>query len=184
MFEIEDDWYFDIGYSYAISLSIFIIGLIYSATVPLIPLFTCFYFAIKYIVDKYNLTHVYSYEFESNGTLALSVRKYIAFGVFITQLSMARLFTPIIKSGIEVAALIVVFGEIFFMIVYHNFDVSELKEIINNFDNKARRSTMVEEGEYLLLTDEQENKIDNSNNSMVVGLKLMEVQRHILKNAY
>ena len=59
MFEIEDDWYFDIGYSYAISLSIFIIGLIYSGTVPLIPLFTCQYFAIKYIVDKYNITHVY-----------------------------------------------------------------------------------------------------------------------------
>jgi hypothetical protein len=51
---------------------------------------------------------------------------------------MARLFTPIIKSGIEVASLIVVFGEIFFMIVYHNFDVSELKEVINSFDNKSR----------------------------------------------
>ena len=79
------------------------------------------------MVDKYNITHVYQYEFESNGILAVSVRKYIAFGVFITQLSMARLFTPIIKSGIEVAAWIVVFGEIFFMIVYRNFNVTELK---------------------------------------------------------
>ena len=59
MFEIEDDWYFDIGYSYAISLSIFIIGLIYSATVPLIPLFTCHYFAIKVRIFNMNKIIVY-----------------------------------------------------------------------------------------------------------------------------
>lgn len=47
LYEVEDDWYFDMGYSYAISLSIFIIGLIYSATVPLIPVFTSLFFAIK-----------------------------------------------------------------------------------------------------------------------------------------
>jgi len=79
---------------------------------------------------------------------------------------MARLFTPIIKSGIEVAALIVVVGEIFFMIVYHNFDVSELKEIINSFDNKSkfeRRSTIVEEGKYILLTDELEPRQEATN---------------------
>ena len=84
------------------------------------------------MVDKYNFTHVYPCEFESNGVLALSVKKYVAFGVFLTQLSMCRLFTPIIKSGIEVASIIVICGEIFFLIVYHYFDVKELKEIINN----------------------------------------------------
>lgn len=84
------------------------------------------------------------------------MRKYIAFGVFLTQLSMGRLFTPIIKSGIEVASLIVIFGEIFFMIVYHNFDVSEIKEIIHNIEHKPtfeRKDTFIEEGSYVLLTD-------------------------------
>ena len=45
---------------------------------------------------------------------------------------MCRLFTPIIRSGIEVASLIVIFGEIFFLLVYHYFNVQELKELINN----------------------------------------------------
>jgi len=84
------------------------------------------------MVDKYNLTHEYPHEFESNGVLALTVKKYVAFGIFMTQLSMCRLFTPIIQSGIEVASLIVIFGEIFFLLVYHYFDVAELKEILRN----------------------------------------------------
>jgi hypothetical protein len=45
---------------------------------------------------------------------------------------MSRLFTPIIKSGIEVASLIVICGEIFFLLVYHYFDVQELKDLIKN----------------------------------------------------
>ena len=52
LYEVEDDWYFDIGYAYAISLSIYIIGLIYSSTVPLIPIFTSLFFFIK--VSYYN----------------------------------------------------------------------------------------------------------------------------------
>ena len=86
------------------------------------------------------------------------MRKYIAFGVFLTQLSMGRLFTPILKSGIEIAAIIVIIGEIFFMLVYRNFDVSELKEIIHSTENKPeleRRDTFVDEGNYVLLTDEK-----------------------------
>jgi hypothetical protein len=47
LYEIEDDWYFDLGYQYAFSLSIFIIALIYSATVPLIPFIATLFFGIK-----------------------------------------------------------------------------------------------------------------------------------------
>ena len=47
IYEIEDDWYFDLGYQYAFSLSIFIIALIYSATVPIIPVIATFFFGIK-----------------------------------------------------------------------------------------------------------------------------------------
>jgi len=47
---------------------------------------------------------------------------------------MANLFTSIIKSGLEVASYIVIFGEIFFVIVYRYFSVSELKELINSFE--------------------------------------------------
>jgi hypothetical protein len=45
--ELEDDWYFDLGYHYAFSVSIFIITLIFSVSVPLLPIFGCTFFSIK-----------------------------------------------------------------------------------------------------------------------------------------
>ena len=51
-----DDWYFDLGYQYAFSLSIFVIGFVFSVSAPLLSIFGFLFFSIKYIVDKYNLT--------------------------------------------------------------------------------------------------------------------------------
>jgi hypothetical protein len=43
----EDKWYFDLGYQYAFSLSIFTIAMIYSVSTPLIPIFGSIFFALK-----------------------------------------------------------------------------------------------------------------------------------------
>jgi hypothetical protein len=45
--ELEDDWYFDLGYHYAFSISMFIITLIFSTSAPLLTIFGCFFFSIK-----------------------------------------------------------------------------------------------------------------------------------------
>ena len=45
--EQEDDWYFDLGYQYAYSMSIFIIALVYSISVPLMSVFGCLFFFFK-----------------------------------------------------------------------------------------------------------------------------------------
>jgi hypothetical protein len=48
--ELEDDWYFDLGYHYAFSVSIFLITLIFSSSAPLLPIFGFLFFSIKVIV--------------------------------------------------------------------------------------------------------------------------------------
>lgn len=45
--EVEDDWYFDIAYHYAFAISVFIIVLVFSASVPFIPLFGFLFFTFK-----------------------------------------------------------------------------------------------------------------------------------------
>ena len=60
---MEDDWFFDLGYHFAFSIMVFILILIFSASVPLIPLFGFIFFAFKYVVDKYNFVYVYQTEY-------------------------------------------------------------------------------------------------------------------------
>lgn len=81
--DIPDDWYFDLGYQYAFSISVFLMTLVFVASAPLLSIFGCLFFVMKYLVDKYNLTAMYKNEFESQGELAGSVRSYIAFSIFL-----------------------------------------------------------------------------------------------------
>jgi uncharacterized protein (DUF58 family) len=80
-------------------------------------------------VDKYNLTTTYSNEFESSGELASSVTKYIALSIFMFQLSMCGLFTSIINAGdLGLASLIVVLGELLYMLMFKFLSTAELEE--------------------------------------------------------
>jgi len=81
--EIEDDWYFDLGYHFAFSITIFTVIYIFSAAVPLIPLFGFLFFAFKYYIDKYNFLFVYNTEADSRGTLGTAIIRYITFGLLI-----------------------------------------------------------------------------------------------------
>ena len=68
-------------------------------------------------------------EFESQGELASSVKNYLAFGIFLFQLSMCGLFTSVIESeDLKTGSVIVVLGEVLYMIVFRVFNVEELKE--------------------------------------------------------
>lgn len=63
--DLEDDWYFDLGYHFSFSITVFTVALIFSASTPLIPFFAFLFFAFKYLIDKYNFMYVYPTEFES-----------------------------------------------------------------------------------------------------------------------
>lgn len=45
--KLEDDWFFDIGYHFAFSITIFTLVFLFSTAVPLIPIFGFLYFAFK-----------------------------------------------------------------------------------------------------------------------------------------
>jgi hypothetical protein len=44
-------------------------GIIFSATIPMISLFAFLFFAFKYYIEKYNLTFAYNREFEGGGAI-------------------------------------------------------------------------------------------------------------------
>ena len=78
----------------------------------------------------------YPNEFESGGELAGSVKSYVAFSIFMFQLSMCGLFTSLINAGdLGLASVIVVSGEALYMLVYKFFNTAELQEIFDGTKN-------------------------------------------------
>jgi hypothetical protein len=56
------------------------------------------------------------------------VTKYTAFGLFLFQLSMCGIFTSIFGTDFVVASIILVFGELIYMIVFKFYNTTELRE--------------------------------------------------------
>lgn len=161
--DIIDDWYFDLGYQFAFVITIFTVIFIFSSSVPLIPLFGFVFFAFKYFIDKYNFMFVYNTEFESRGNLGQAVIRYCTFGLVLFQLIMCGLFTSIFGSDFIMASLILLVGEILYMVVFRLFSLSELREafkevILQDKEKKADDLSSVDTSFHLV----QQNKFIQS----------------------
>ena len=84
----KDEYVFDLGYHQSYSLVIFLNCLIFSTIVPLIPMFACLFFSLKYVIDKYNLIFVYFKIYESGGKIRKHVTNYMFFNLFLYLLIM------------------------------------------------------------------------------------------------
>jgi hypothetical protein len=90
--------YFDYGFNYSFSITVFVLTLCFSTTIPLIAPFGCLFFYIKYFVDKYNLLFVYPVEFESHGNIGFIVLKFILLGIFFYQFIISNLFLKLFSD--------------------------------------------------------------------------------------
>ncbi|KAF9576342.1 hypothetical protein EC968_009316 [Mortierella alpina] len=80
------------GVVYANSTLTFVIVLIYSCIKPLILVFGSVYFAVGYVVYKYQLLYVFFHPYESGGLTWPMVYNRITLGLVIFQLTMLGLF--------------------------------------------------------------------------------------------
>ncbi|KAI8331578.1 hypothetical protein BC941DRAFT_474913 [Chlamydoabsidia padenii] len=83
---------FNYGTGYADPLLIFIIVLEYSTISPIILVFGALYFAITYIVYKYQFLYVYFRPYEAAGQLWTMVFPRVITGMILFQLTMLGLF--------------------------------------------------------------------------------------------
>lgn len=130
--EIDDDWFFDIGYHFAFSIIIFTIVFIFSTSAPLVPIFGFMFFSLKYIIDKYNFMYVYPTEFESKGTLTGNVSTFTTVALFLFQIMMFSLFTTIFGNEFTIASIILVMGEALSLIIFKVLNVVNLKSYFND----------------------------------------------------
>ena len=114
------------------------------------------------MTDKHNLMNEYRNEFESHGVLALSVWKYMSFGIFLFQISMARIFITIIKGDLLIASVIVIAAEIFFIVFFIYFKVPDYKEIISHNQEITAKTLINDEVNTSELSDAQKEKLRNA----------------------
>jgi hypothetical protein len=90
--------YFDYGYNYSFSITVFMLIICFSTTIPLITPFGALFFYIKYYIDKYNLLFLYPAEFESHGNVTEMIIKFELIGIFFFQFIISNTFIKIFRD--------------------------------------------------------------------------------------
>ncbi|KAG0798769.1 hypothetical protein G6F22_003893 [Rhizopus arrhizus] len=84
---------YNFGWGYPVPVFMFVVVLVYSTISPLILVFGVIYFAMCYLVCKYQLLYVYFHSYEVAGRMWPMVFSRIIIGLIIFELTSAGLFT-------------------------------------------------------------------------------------------
>ncbi|KAI7901241.1 uncharacterized protein BX663DRAFT_515369 [Cokeromyces recurvatus] len=84
---------YNFGWGYPVPVFMFVVILVYSTISPLILVFGVIYFAMSYLVCKYQLLYVYFHSYEVAGRMWPMVFSRIIIGLLIFELTSAGLFT-------------------------------------------------------------------------------------------
>jgi hypothetical protein len=101
-------------------------GLIFSGTNPIIGIFITLFFAIKYWIEKYNLTFVYNREFEGGGVIKKQVLPFMLLAIYFFQLLNIGYFT--------------IFGDLYFKggLIFLVIQSLALIFLHNHYSNKKK----------------------------------------------
>ncbi|KAK4517834.1 uncharacterized protein ATC70_001180 [Mucor velutinosus] len=105
---------YNFGWGYPVPVFMFVVILVYSTISPLILVFGVIYFAMSYLVCKYQLLYVYFHSYEVAGRMWPLVFSRIIIGLLIFELTSAGLFT--LNKSYPLAALCIPL--IFFTVAY------------------------------------------------------------------
>jgi hypothetical protein len=109
---------------------VFSIAIVFSSTVPLVTVAASVFFALRHIVDCFQLLTYYRKEVDSSGKLISIVTNTALLFVILYQLCMMAFFT-IKKKQLEAMAIcmILIFSTIFTVISYEEvYDLARIDE--------------------------------------------------------
>jgi hypothetical protein len=179
--------YFDYGYNYSFSITVFMLIICFSTTIPLITPFGALFFYIKYYIDKYNLLFLYPAEFESYGNVTDMIIKFELIGIFFFQFIISNTFIKIFKDK-DYAIYATLLYIIFSVFIYYGMkqlfisNESELEEpnLIEKFmskiklnkilfnDNSLKQTFLARESSYVsTFGDENDSNLEKLYNSMI-----------------
>ena len=184
--------YFDYGYNYSFSITVFMLILCFSTTIPLITPFGALFFYIKYYIDKYNLLFLYPAEFESHGNVTEMIIKFELIGIFFFQFIISNVFIKIFRDkdyAIYATLLYLVISVFIFygmkqLFIANENDIEEqnfLEKLIskinlnkilfhnNNEINIDKRASLVRDSSYnsSLWEEQQDSNMEKVYNSMI-----------------
>ena len=73
---LQDDWFFNLGYYQAYTLTVSFLCLLVIVPMPIVSSFAALFFTFRFYIEKYNILFVYRQGFESHGRLLEVVIPY------------------------------------------------------------------------------------------------------------
>ena len=115
----KDRGYFDMGYNIAFTQIIYCTVCIFSQVAPLITPFGCFFFTVKYFVDKYNILYVYptDYNFSNAGRLYHYIIYLQYIGISFSQLCMFGILISMFSNKYLKACCFIVILQLAFLFI-------------------------------------------------------------------
>ena len=182
--------YFDYGYNYSFSITVFMLILCFSTHIPLITPFGALFFYIKYYIDKYNLLFLYPAEFESHGNVTEMIITFELIGIFFFQFIISNTFIKIFKDkdyAIYATLLYIIVSVFIFygmkqLFIANENDIEEqnfiekimskikLNRILFNDNqfNIEKQASLVRENSYVsYFGEEADNNMEKIYNSMI-----------------
>ena len=182
--------YFDYGYNYSFSITVFMLIICFSTTIPLITIFGALFFYIKYYIDKYNLLFLYPAEFESHGNVTEMIIKFELIGIFFFQFIISNTFIKIFRDkdyAIYASLLYIIFSVFIFygtkqLFIANENDLEEqnliekffskikLNKILfnNNSLNIDKQAFLARESSYVsYMGEDGDSNLDKLYNSMI-----------------
>jgi hypothetical protein len=118
---------FQYGYFYAIYLTVYSIGLIFSSTVPFICLATLYFLYSRHVVDFINLLTVHGSEIESAGNLINYVFKFNILPILFYHISMISFF--LIQGKYYLAIIVIVLSVLCFIFWTFKFNTKYIIDV-------------------------------------------------------
>mmetsp|Transcript_35630 Transcript_35630/g.34659 ORF Transcript_35630/g.34659 Transcript_35630/m.34659 type:complete len:160 (+) Transcript_35630:1492-1971(+) len=131
-------WMYDLGFRYAVFISLFIFSLFFSVLFPIFLPVCSLIFTLAYLFDKYNLIYIYPIDFESKTNYRKVLITHSIIGILLFQLLVFLVCGSVINQKMAVylfAYLLIQVMVLFtlFEFVRNPWDGKELEiEIIQN----------------------------------------------------
>ena len=121
---------------------------------PLITIFGCLFFTIKYYIDKYNIAYVYPKEYNGQGRLYKSIIKYQIFGMWFSEIIMFGIFMAVFGKKYSFMCLVIVLFQIGLYIFKLFGDICKTdkfkKWLASNYASVEEEAEFLKEYQYLL----------------------------------
>jgi hypothetical protein len=132
----KDEFFFDLGYFFGFSMTIFAMGAFFSTISPMVPILCFFSFFISFWIHKYNFLYVYEKQYSSDETF-LCLVGYCSVIIIFARAFFAYIMLKDFGEGFERHAWFLIITEVALTLLHFIFHLFWKKDYKGRFELKS-----------------------------------------------